>query len=81
MNKREQNKTGTDQTHFFLVALHVLLSTIKICHVKATKSYQHFRPFAGDGILCSNFFCFLLLLDVFSCFYHENRITLTSDLN
>ena len=33
-------------------------------HVKATKSYLHFDRFAGEAILCSNFFCFLLFLDV-----------------
>ena len=33
-------------------------------HVNATKSYLHFDHFAGEAILCSNFFCFLLFLDV-----------------
>ena len=33
-------------------------------HVNATKSYLHFDRFAGEAILCSNFFCFLLFLDV-----------------
>ena len=33
-------------------------------HVSATKSYLHFDRFAGEAILCSNFFCFLLFLDV-----------------
>ena len=33
-------------------------------HVNATKSYLHFGHFAGEAILCSNFFCFLLFLDV-----------------
>ena len=32
-------------------------------HVNATKSYLHFGRFA-EAILCSNFFCFLLFLDV-----------------
>ena len=31
-------------------------------HVNSTKSYLHFGRFAGDAILCSNFFCFLLFL-------------------
>ena len=35
-----------------------------IRHVNATKSYLHFDRFAGEAILCSNFFCFLLFLDV-----------------
>ena len=35
-----------------------------IRHVNATKSYLHFGRFAGEAILCSNFFCFLLFLDV-----------------
>ena len=33
-------------------------------HVNATKSYLHFDRFAGEAILCSNFFCFSLFLDV-----------------
>ena len=33
-------------------------------HVNATKLYLHFDRFAGEAILCSNFFCFLLFLDV-----------------
>ena len=33
-------------------------------HVNATKSYLHFDHFAGEAILCSNFFCFSLFLDV-----------------
>ena len=33
-------------------------------HVNATKSYLHFDRFAGEVILCSNFFCFSLFLDV-----------------
>ena len=37
---------------------------IVIRHVNATKSYLHFDRFAGEAILCSNFFCFLLFLDV-----------------
>ena len=33
-------------------------------HVNATKSYLQFDRFAEEAILCSNFFCFLLFLDV-----------------
>ena len=33
-------------------------------HVNATKSYLHFDRIAGEAILCSNFFCFSLFLDV-----------------
>ena len=40
------------------------LSFITNRHVNATKSYLHFDRFAGEAILCSNFFCFLLFLDV-----------------
>ena len=29
--------------------------------MNATKSHMQFRPFAGDAILCSNFFCFYCL--------------------
>ena len=35
-----------------------------IRHVNATKSYLHFDRFAEEAILCSNFFCFSLFLDV-----------------
>ena len=43
--------------------VHLILMYI-IRHVNATKSYLHFDRFAGEAILCSNFFCFLLFLDV-----------------
>ena len=61
------------------------------CHVYATHLYLNFGRFAGDAIVCSNFFSclfkflFLCLLSVFcfsmSYFVTEKRITLISDLN
>ena len=42
--------------------LKINLKTVR--HVNATKSYLHFDRFTGEAILCSNFFCFLLFLDV-----------------
>ena len=41
-----------------------MLRSKVIRHVNATKSYLHFGRFAGEAILCSNFFRFLLFLDV-----------------
>ena len=49
----------------------------RVRHVNATKSYLHFDRFAGEAILCSNFFCFLLM----SYFFHKCRITSNSDIN
>ena len=47
-------ESGTEEPYY----VHI------IRHVNATKSYLHFDRFAGEAILCSNFFCFLLFLDV-----------------
>ena len=41
-----------------------LSSKKRIRHVNPTKSYLHFDRFAGEAILCSNFFCFSMFLDV-----------------
>ena len=62
----EYSCTGTKQTHFHrrfqIISLNIAKSITR--HVNATKSYLHFDRFAGEAILCSNFFCFLLFLDV-----------------
>ena len=42
-------------------------------HVSARKSYLHFYYFAGEAILCSNFFCILLFFA--SYFAHKNKNT------
>ena len=40
----------------------ISLDHVTYCHMNATKSDLHFGHFAGETILCSNFFCFLLFL-------------------
>ena len=42
-------------------------------YVNATKWYLHFGNFAGDAILCSNFFCFSI---VFTCLVSFIKIEL-----
>ena len=48
--------------------------SMKFLHVNATKSYLLFGFFAGNAVLCSNFFCFFLVLRCLISFIKNRRI-------
>ncbi len=54
-----------------------------ICHVIARKLYLQFHRFAGEAILCSNFFCYLLFFDLILLIkinYFDFRLEISSAL-